>query len=176
VDHRPTPERRDRPPTPDPPPAPPAGKSGGARPPKVSELSGKLGQQAKRDPKFRSSTLDDRISRDDVLTAVWWLVLAKDGAPGVDGGTCQDIIEGPGATASPDERRDELRTTRSRPRPVKRVYIPKPDGRLRPVGIPICRSYYTSLQGGLGFRRGPVTPDRNPEPSGVGTSRPAAPR
>jgi RNA-directed DNA polymerase len=93
LDHRPTTERRDRPPTPNPPPASPEAKSGVALPPNVSELRGKLGQKAKQDPKFRFYTLYDRIYRDDVLTAAWWLVLAKNGAPGVDGMTCQDIID-----------------------------------------------------------------------------------
>jgi len=111
-------------------------KSGVELPPNVSELRGKLGQKAKQEPKFRFYARDDRIFRLDVLTAAWWLVLAPKGAPGMDGVACQDIIDGPGAMAFLQEVHEELRTKRYRPQPVKRVSIPKPDGRLRPLGIP----------------------------------------
>jgi RNA-directed DNA polymerase len=127
------------PPNLDQPPAEPEVKSGVKLPTKVSELRWKLGRKAKQEPKFRFYTLYDRIYRLDVLTAAWWLVWKKDGAPGVDGMKCQDIIDGPGAEAFLLELQEELRTQRYRPSPVKRTYIPKPDGRLRPLGIPTIK-------------------------------------
>ena len=97
------------------------------------------GPQGQAGAEFRFYALYDRIYRPDVLMAAWWLVLENDGAPGVDGVSCQDIIDGPGATAFLEELHEELRTKRYRPQPVKRVYIPKPDGRLRPLGIPTVK-------------------------------------
>jgi RNA-directed DNA polymerase len=114
-------------------------KSGVTLPAKVAELRRKLGHKAKQEPGFRFYTLYDRICRDDVLAAAWWLVLKNNGKPGIDGVSCQDIMDGPGAGAVLRELHEELRTRRYQPQPVKRVYIAKPDGRLRPLGIPTIR-------------------------------------
>lgn len=134
MDQHPTTE--DRAERPAPPPEAPEVKSGVVLPAKVSQLRRKLGHKAKQQPRFRFYALYDRIYRFDVLLAAWWLVLKNDGAPGVDGVSFRDIDDHQAFLLALQE---ELRTKTYRPRPVKRVNIPKPDGRLRPLGIPTIR-------------------------------------
>ena len=109
-------------------------------PVKVAELRRKLYLKAKQEPKFRFYALYDRIYRRDVLTAAWWIVLAKDKSPGIDGVTCQDIMDAPGGAAKYlDDLHESLKNKTYRPDRVKRTYIDKPDGGKRPLGIPTMR-------------------------------------
>jgi RNA-directed DNA polymerase len=105
---------------------------------KVQELQRKLYLKAKSQSDFRFYALYDKIYRMDVLKRAWQKVKANHGSPGIDNRTIKDIEE-EGVDDFLKGIQEELRIKEYRPSPAKRVYIPKPDGRLRPLSIPTVR-------------------------------------
>jgi RNA-directed DNA polymerase len=109
-------------------------------PGKVFLLRQTLYLKAKREPQFRFYALYDRIYRPDVLRAAWEQVARKDGAPGVDDVSIEMVRNSEhGESGFLGEIEQSLRNRTYRPQAVKRTYILKPNGKLRPLGIPTIR-------------------------------------
>lgn len=107
-------------------------------PAKVRRLQNRLWAAAKQSSGRRFHALYDRIHRDDVLWEAWERVRANRGAAGVDQVTLA-AVEDYGVERMLSELARDLRAGIYRPAPVRRVEIPKPDGRMRPLGIPTVR-------------------------------------
>ena len=121
-----------------------AGKTGSNRPggveprEKVRQLQRQLWAAAKRAPGRRFHALYDHIWRDDILREAWRRVRSKGGAAGVDNQTLCDV-EQRGVDLFLEELGTELRTGQYASQVVRRQYIPKADGKKRPLGIPTVR-------------------------------------
>jgi len=107
-------------------------------PSKIRTLQRKLYRKAKEEPDYRFYLLYDKIYREDILYDAYERVKFNRGGVGVDGQSFAEI-ESQGLGKWLAEIREELRTKRYKPQPVRRVMIPKPGGGERPLGIPTIR-------------------------------------
>jgi len=109
-----------------------------ATPTSVQKLQMALHAKAKAEPGFRFYALYDKISRDDILMHAYAQCRSNKGAPGVDGQDFADI-EAYGVQRWLGELALALREESYRPDPIRRVFIPKANGKLRPLGISTLR-------------------------------------
>jgi RNA-directed DNA polymerase len=105
---------------------------------KSQELQRKLYRAAKKCRDRRFHALYDRVFRPDVLWRAWQEVRANGGSAGVDGETLEDV-ERRGVGNFLESMSADLKAGKYRPKPVLRVYVPRADGRQRPLGIPTVR-------------------------------------
>jgi group II intron reverse transcriptase/maturase len=107
-------------------------------PSSVQKLQTALHAKAKESPNFRFYALYDKVYRKDVLAHAYERCEANGGAAGGDEQTFEDI-ERYGVERWLDELTQQLKSRTYQPQAVRRVYIPKPDGKQRPLGIPTIR-------------------------------------
>jgi RNA-directed DNA polymerase len=104
----------------------------------VQKLQTALHAKATESPNFRFHALYDKVYRKDVLAYAYERCEANGGAAGVDKQTFENV-EAYGRERWLDELTQELKSRTHQTQPVRRVYIPKPDGKQRPLGIPTIR-------------------------------------
>ena len=104
----------------------------------LREFQRKLHEKAKAEPKFRFYSLYDKTYRMEVLEEAYRKAKANGGACGVDGETFEDVKK-KGINVYLGELQLEMTERRYVPKPVRRVNIPKPNGKERPLGIPTIR-------------------------------------
>ena len=144
-----------------------------ATPPKVQKLQTTLHAKAKGSPGYRFYRLYDKVYRRDILEFAYRRCRSNDGAPGVDSQTFEDI-EAYGRDRWLDELMTELRERTYRPSSVRRVFIPKPDGKQRPLGIGIPTAHYPFIPITFGIRH--HHPSASSASRAAGRDRSSSPR
>ena len=109
-----------------------------ATPASVQKLQTALHAKAKREAGYRFYALYDKIYREDILAHAYAQCRSNKGAPGVDGQDFSDV-EAYGLERWLGELAIALKEESYRPDPIRRVFIPKPNGKLRPLGISTLR-------------------------------------
>jgi RNA-directed DNA polymerase len=109
-----------------------------ATPKSVQKLQRALHAKAKAEPGYRFYALYDKINRDDLLSHAYALCRSNQGAPGMDSQDFTDV-EAYGVQRWLGELALALRQETYRPDPIRRVFIPKANGKLRPLGISTLR-------------------------------------
>lgn len=105
---------------------------------RVLSFQRKIYSKAKQEPEFRFYVLYDKLYLPHFLQAAWKKVRANKGAPGYDKVTFSDI-EKYGVDKYLSEIAEELKNETYKPQPILRVYIPKKNGKMRPLGIPTIK-------------------------------------
>jgi RNA-directed DNA polymerase len=105
---------------------------------RVQKLQMALHAKAKAEASYRFYALYDKLYREDILAHAYAQCRSNKGAPGVDGQDFQDV-EAYGVSRWLSELAFALREETYRPNPIRRVYIPKANGKMRPLGISTLR-------------------------------------
>ncbi len=108
-------------------------------PEKVRKLQRTLYRKAKAEPKYRFYSLYGEVCRKDILDHALGLATRNAGAAGVDGVELAEVNREERREQWLEEVAEELKSQRYRPSPVRRVYIPKGEGKVRPLGIPTVK-------------------------------------
>jgi retron-type reverse transcriptase len=133
-------------------------------PPKVQKIQRVLYDKAKSAPGFRFYSLYDKVCDPEVLRYAYRKAKLNGGAPGIDGQTFE-MIDQNGNAAWLDDLARELRERTYRPGAVRRILMPKPNGKMRPLGIPNIRDRVAQVAAVLVFE--PDLPDESNTPAGM---------
>ena len=117
---------------------------------KARQLQNALYLAAKGNPRRRFHALYDKVHRGDILWEAWKRVKANGGSGGVDGVTIHYIVKEYGEERFVSEIQDTLKNGNYHPQPARRKDIPKPDGKMRPLGIPVIRDRVVQMATKMG--------------------------